>query len=156
MSFKTIILLSLTVVLIWSCSEENEVAPQLELTGKWKNVLTQNAGRTEILLDFQADSSFVMTLSHYGLQPNTAPDDLNASLEYPGTLTVTEDRIEFNINEYTYTDYYFETGPETFENRTVFYDNCTYVISGDTLILSYTSYPADAPIAAEQRFLRTE
>jgi len=114
----------------------------------------QDMGRTETLIDFRADSSFTLTISQFGLQPNTDPDELNALLVYPGLLNVKEEQIQFNIQEFTYTDYYFQTGPETLENKTVFYDNCTYKINGDTLNLFYTSYPADAPIAAEQNFVR--
>jgi hypothetical protein len=34
------------------------------------------------------------------------------------------------------------------------YENATFSISGDTLTLKYTTYPADAPVSTTARFKR--
>jgi hypothetical protein len=45
-------------------------------------------------------------------------------------------------------------GTNTYEYKGDFYDNCTYEIIGDTLVLSYTQYPADRPIPGEKKYVR--
>lgn len=153
-TFNTLITICFLSLCLWACSDTNDVVPAFDLVGTWEAAWPQGQGRTELLLEFQADSSFVWKISTFGVQPNSAPDDLNALLEYPGVVTVNQEQVAFYCEEFTATDFYFQTGPETLENKTAIYDNCTYAIKGDTLILSFTSYPADRPVPAEQRYLR--
>jgi hypothetical protein len=153
---KKLVLLATTLVFLTSCKEDSESRATLDIAGKWEYVVSYSNGYEQQMLNVQKDSSIIISWSLYGVQPNTTPDQLNATIDYYGELDIVQPQVEFNVYEYIYNDYYLEIGPDTLENNTVFFKDCLYEINGDTLILNYTTSPADIPVRGERKFVKIE
>lgn len=151
---KNLLVLLTAAFILYACDEDSEPQAELDLTGEWSFVLPYANGSEQTVLDIASDSSIVIRYALYGIQPDTEPDQLNGTIDYYGDLTVSNNEVEFDIYEYVARDFYFGTGPDTLANQTTFFDDCIYEITGDTLTLTFTSYPADLPVRGDRKFVK--
>ncbi len=94
---KKLVLLATTLVFLTSCKEDSESRATLDIAGKWEYVVSYSNGYEQQMLNVQKDSSIIISWSLYGVQPNTTPDQLNATIDYYGELDIVQPQVEFNV-----------------------------------------------------------
>lgn len=111
-------------------------------------------------LIFTSDSKFVLDFRSYGLYEGQQPDALSGYGRTAGSFTVNGDRLVFEPSWLSTWDYSFGRdakqtiyAPYPYDH---FYDDARFSIDGTTLKLSYTAYPADAPVSATETFQRDQ
>ena len=137
-----------------ACADPVAVPPE-PLVGSWATVTAQQPqGSLHQVLTFKRDGSVVFGVYHYGVY--TASSGLEAYSKIEGRYRTTGDRLQIDDKRITLFDtFYPDPGPTTTEYPGTIFDDCTFRIEGDQLILTYLSYPLDAPQETVLRLHRT-
>ncbi|TDQ09693.1 hypothetical protein [Pedobacter metabolipauper] len=114
------------------------------LEGQWEETPIQTYRRRII---FSRDGKFIMTT----LFMKTATNDVSYSLAMEGNYMVTGNSLKVTVVQEITKE---GTAPAivTDVNREIF-EKATFSIEGNVLTLKYISYPADAPVETELKFI---
>lgn len=152
-------ILVLCLALLAGCRSETTAVQETEsrLVGMWnsKTEPLSPAGTTSGSLYFGADGVFVLQAVTFGTLPGQAPYQVSSRSFTFGRYQASGERIAFAPDSLVTTD-------ASGANRTVqkpypyagFLDDATFEIVGFELRLSYTTYPADAPVRTRRSFFR--
>lgn len=140
MSVKTTLILGVLLVLgLGACKKDHNEKTDTKLTGSWMELELSGVTRR---ITFNSDKSFNLLIGY----PVAGGSMVKGSYVTKGAnLKIQVEEIVEDL-----------PGQPTKVSgaSSVLYDKATYIIKGDTLILNYTSYPADAPEATTAKFKR--
>src|SRR5688572_28251599 len=130
------------------------VLPATELAGRWvtsRNDLSP-AGSHQSSLTFSIDGRFVFENRMYGLYDGQRDSDLSAFTRTEGTYRIDRDRLVFEPRRLVWWDSFYgvrsaENVEEPYPWGSLF-DDARFEVTDDHLTLTYTVYPADAPVPA--------
>ena len=152
------VLLALTT--LYACDEETNPENTQDLAGTWRRSITSSIvdidDHTSILdLTLNSDSTFSQYLHIYSRSQGQATNELAHWEKWDGTLDLQGSSVNFIIDQYTW---WSESSaqPTTEPYRAKFYTDCEYTIENDSLTLSFTYYPADAPEPISLKFAKLE
>lgn len=113
--------------------------PTNVLTGQWHELNLTGFGRS---LKFNASNEFVFS----------AGDHEGHATNYYGTYQLNGDSLKISIKEKLIQ----EPGKPAVKSPSnhLLYEKAIFKVLGDTLVLNYITYPADAPIATTAKFRR--
>lgn len=140
---KTLKLAALLLVysaLFFACKKKTENAPFDPLKGTWVETPAQNYKR---VVKFNDGGKFSMQMS------NTA--DANYMLILNGTYTVQGENLIVKIKEQQEKQGNGQI-VTTIVNQSDLFEKGTFSIINTVLTLTYTSYPADAPVRTQVKF----
>lgn len=143
--------------LILACEKENFIDDS-SLIGKWTDTIdVKPKGLLVYDLVLNNNATFSIKISYFGVYPDENDQDLSSWSELTGSLEQNDpNHLVFNVKKNVWWDDFFDITPVTEESNTKVFDNCTYKIINNVLELSYTSYPADYPVASKREFVRVE
>src|SRR5690606_18674563 len=145
------------ILSILSCHKE-DINPieDVRLTGKWTETIEANPqGLIVYGLTINENATFILKISHFGTYQNQNNNDLSAWTEFSGTLEEkSSDSLIFKSEKHRWWDGFYDMTPITEASSRLIYEDCTYKIINNTLELSYTTYPADAPEETEMIFTK--
>jgi len=135
---KLYLLLTGIVVLASACKKDKQ--NQRSLFGNWNETQQmQNYART---LNFGIDSTFSMSLYSTGITASTIVLSGKYRIKGDSLLVTITQRSTKTGNE-----------PAVIEPANdKLYDKATYTVSDNLLLLKYTTYPADGPVATQANF----
>jgi|GEM_PF-1241432 len=148
------------VALSAGCSGSLDSLTTGDIVGRWTADLeaASPAGYYSRQVTFSGDGHFVFEFRSYGIYRNQRDDELSSYSRTVGTYTVSGDRVTFEPESLTTWDaFHGADSPEIVQSPypySSFYDDARYLVEGNTLMLDYTSYPADAPEPTRQTFQR--
>ena len=131
-----------------------------ELVGRWvssRNDLAP-AGWHQGILTFTIDGRFTFENRTYGLYEGQQRDDLSAFSRAEGRYSIDRDRLIFDPRRRVWWDHF--NGAQSRERVDEPYpwdglfDDARYSVRDDHFTLSYTIYPADAPVPANVEYTR--
>jgi len=136
------------LVLLAACSTEPAAD---SLAGSWFTAPEDLSptGWYQTRLSFRVPGVFVMEVRSYGLYPGQGRNDLSAYSRISGRYLAEGDQLAFRPSRLVWWDrFYGPDSPEHIEEpyRTSLYDDARYTLEDGRLLLSYVSYPADAPV----------
>lgn len=154
-AMKTTIFFILILFLVSCEKQENEPEISNELSGNWYDtVIARPMGYHLYELKLRNDFTFTSKLSMYGIYNQNA-NELSAYFEWSGNYAVKSNRLILTSHKYTWWDsFYVGSQPKTEIKDDIIYDNCTFIVKGNTLELNYISYPADAPVNTTKQYQR--
>ncbi|MGH7588696.1 MAG: hypothetical protein ACRELU_08900 [Gemmatimonadota bacterium] len=149
------------------CSEPTAPEPAA-LLGRWldgphpshhsRGTQVFEYGHYEFGLEFLEGGSFVFEARSFGGTPErgTPEDELTSWSRISGTFVVTDDRIRFEPDSLVTWDSFYDPPLTTVESPYggTIYDETTWTVIGDVLVLHYLTYPADAPVETTAFFRR--
>lgn len=130
------LLLSVSLCLI-SCKKDNEADPENPLVGTWVELDLTAASRS---INFSKDKVFTLSVGYHN----------GSSTVISGTYSLEADRLKTKSLEIR--DQQAGMNVVKSEPNGEIYENATFSISGNTLTLKYTTYPADAPVSTTAKF----
>ena len=131
-----------------------------DLVGRWigpRNPLAPEAWH-QSTLTFTIDGRFTVENRTHGVYEGESAEVLSAISRIEGTFRIAGDRLIFEPQRLVWWDrFYGARSPEHVDEPypwgTIF-DDAHYSVAGDHLTMSYTVYPADAPVPAVGEFTR--
>ena len=117
----------------------------------------QPQGTMRGALTFSPTGRFISTTTSFGSYPGQAPNFVSAWTQTVGSYVVTGDRIAFRPDTLTTWDSFFGNRPPTITTPYPYggvFDDCVFEVQGDTLVLYFTTYPADAPVRTRATYRR--
>ena len=142
-----------------SCESENSaVVDDVHLVGKWQETINaQPQGLLIYDLSINSNATFSFKVSHYEVYSGENEQDLSAWTEFSGSFEQENpDFLIFNSKRYSWWDSFYDMTPITEASNSQVFANCTYKIINDVLELTYTTYPADAPIETTKQLIRVQ
>ena len=151
-------LLFILVINFTACKDSNDVV----LTGgeiinsTWINTYDKDPSGTIVNeLIFDANMTFTEKTTFYGYEVGLNLDEASAWYERKGIYTLDENKIFFTVN--TTKSWDISSGSiQTDTQDYVLFQDCTYQVNENTLILSYITYPADAPMTTMREYLKSD
>lgn len=153
------------VFLVLSCQAEDQNSLKENfnsfeyagLTGEWSYSMEMDSQELLVYdLVISEDSTFIWKVSHVAYENQNVGDLLWWS-EYSGAAEV---RWPNSLILKSETNRWWEGSrdmtPITEASSRLIYEDCTYEIINNTLKLSYTTYPADAPVDTEMILTKVE
>ena len=145
---------------VLSCeTREEDDLPELEISeqliGDWTK--TMNVGPKGSIISsikISSDATFEYKIDVYVINTDLLPDEISFWSESSGNVEQNEDKLIFTSMKNTWFDVQSDESPKSDEVSRIVFEDCSYKIVGDTLFLSYTTYPADAPITSTFEFFR--
>lgn len=132
----SLLLLSISLCFT-SCKKDNPGDPENPLVGTWSELDLTAASRS---INFTKDKTFNLSVGYSN----------GGGTLISGTYSLEGNRLKTKSLEMR------EQQPGSSVVKSVpngeIYENATFSISGDTLTLKYTTYPADAPVSTTARF----
>jgi hypothetical protein len=136
---NVLMFLTLIAIALISCKKDVVEPPTHALHGNWEESDLNGLSRR---LSFSNDQSFQLSIAYTD----------GGSTVFLGTYQINGASIKVNIQEMQ------EQQPNKPLIRTAssanLYEDATYSIDTNVLLLNYTSYPADAPVATTAKFNR--
>jgi len=141
--FLVLSFMMVSAILFPACKKDKQMLPEPSvLIGSWSETpATPNFQRT---LFFAADGTFTMHFNYFGFMPGAET--------MSGIYTTSGEKINLRFLKYIHAEPNKE--PVTLVNSPQLYDQATYKVKGNLLILNYVSYPADAPVNTTATFLK--
>lgn len=137
-----------------------DMAVPSELLGRWETPAEaqQPTGSHTNALTFGRDGRFVAEWRAAGVYPGQPAAEPSAYSRSYGTYQVEGARLGMRVDStVTWDRFYGADAKETVTRPQPYgrmYDDARFQVDGDTLVLDYTTYPADAPVATRQTFRR--
>jgi hypothetical protein len=138
-----------------------DMAVPADLLGRWATPPEPNSGGSFVYsLEFGRDGRFVVEWRAFGMYPGQRAGDVSGYSRSYGAYRVDGDRLTMLVDRVvTWDRFYGADSPETVtrpQPATAMYDDARFRVEagGEALVLDYTSYPADAPVAARMTFRR--
>jgi len=160
--FKSLLIITISFTL-WSCKNYDDELGSInnftsnDLFGIWTDTLKSGSSGTTInVLTFNPNGTFVSSTNSYGVYSGQKSNNLSGYFEYYGNYVLSIKNIYFKSQQSISWDSFTGGNPVKTLKDEVIFESCTYKISNDTLNISYISYPADAPIATNRQYKRTE
>lgn len=159
-------------LLALGCTSPTEVLlpPEAQqLVGTWQSVrenlnvvgtggVVLQTGSWQVTLTFGANGDAVRDTRNYGLYQGQKPSDLSAYTTSTGTFRVEGDSLRTQLTRSVWWDgFYGANSPEHVETLPPpppGRDAVKFRIEGNSLIMDYLSYPADAPVPTTAIFAR--
>jgi hypothetical protein len=120
------------------------------LVGTWSTGRMPHSptGSWEVRLSFTPDGRFTQRITNYGVYPDTPAGQRSSEINISGTYATSDDRLDFTATSHVWWDaFYADPGPHTGEPPANMYVDCTFELGPSRLLtLTYTTYPADAPV----------
>jgi hypothetical protein len=134
-------------------------AAAASLHGHWlpPAMALQPQGSTRGALTFAPNGRYVSATTSFGVYPGQAPNAVSGWTQVAGRYQVTGDRIAFRPDTLTTWDSVFGNRTPTVTTPYPYggmFDDCVFELRGDTLVLYFTTYPADAPVRARATYRR--
>ena len=146
--------------LILSCEKESsDLIDDLGLVGKWKETIdAQPQGLLIYDLTLNNNAIISLKISHFGVYFGESDQDLSAWSEFSGSFEQEDPNfLILKSQRYTWWDGFYDmVNPIIEESNTLVFENCTYKIKNNVLELTYTTYPADAPIETKKELVRVQ
>ncbi|RWY50290.1 hypothetical protein [Mucilaginibacter gilvus] len=141
------LLLVVVMISISSCKKSGTVPKSL--LGTWNEPAFPSGFSRSV--SFYSDGKFAAVFTAYP-NPLSGGSSSTITTSYTGTFTVKGDSLLSNIT--TMAEQENTNTPVTSPSNQKLYEYATFKVSGNTLMLKYTTYPADAPVATEAKFTR--
>lgn len=130
------------------------------LAGDWttEREALRPGGSRESRLSLAGDGRFVSESRAYGVYPGQAAEQLSSTSRVAGGYRADGDRLLFRAESLTTYDTFGgreETRVQDPYPYGAVYEGATFRVEGDRLTLTYTTYPADAPVRTSRQFRRT-
>ena len=143
--------ISIGVLFAVACSEPTAVGGDLVATWAGAPEDLSPAGWYQIKLTFGATGAFRAEVRNYGLYPAQHRSELSAYERTEGTYRTEGDRLILMPQRLvTWDRFYGASSAERVDEPypyTGYLNGARYRIEGSLLMIEYTSYPADAPVA---------
>lgn len=141
-----------------ACSESSAPVGSSQIVGAWmapRETLHPNGSMTRYL-GFSESGTFQYSAESYGVYPGQSAGTLSAYTRISGTYQIDGDRLTMTGNRTaTWDSFYGANSPETVQNvNTEMFKDARFRIALSTLILDFTTYPADAPVPTTQSYNR--
>ena len=129
------------------------------LRGRWLPPVTalQPQGSMRGALTFGTNGRYVWATTSFGSYPGQAPNFVSGWTQVVGTYEVTGDRIAFRPDSLITWDSFYGNPRPTVTTPYPYggtFDDCVFEVRGDSLVLHFTTYPADAPVRARATYSR--
>ncbi len=152
---------AVAILLYFGCDHSlTELRAYLELLCSWEfSENISSGGRYVVKLSFKHDLTFIRKITNYGVYPRSGSQSISAWLETDGTYRIENNKLIFSPHSLkTWDSFYSNPGPTVIRPYPYgsIFEDCTYRIEENTLILTYLSYPADAPVVTTRSFSRTK
>jgi len=149
------------IVLLSACSSYDDMElgfAKSDIVGVWADsTLAQPKGKLVHLLTFSENGVFVSRSESYGIYDGQDVNTLSGWSESVGNYVVSEGKMFFISRQVSGWDSFSENAAVTTQkNDQEIFEDCSYVLNKDTLTLEYTTYPADAPVRTERKYIRIE
>ena len=147
------------VVILLGCKEPAGAGSN-EIVGSWHQASQQLSpfGTYEFRVTFTQGGRFTTDGRMYGVYGGRPPKELSSYSKTEGTYSTDGDRLILSPQRLTSWDrFYGASSPERVDEPypySGYFDDARYEVSGSTLTLRYTTYPADAPIPASMDLKR--
>ncbi|MEO7214421.1 hypothetical protein [Mucilaginibacter sp.] len=141
------LLVAFIAISISSCKKSGNYTKSL--IGNWNEPAMPSGFRRNLV--FYSDGTFTAAFTTYP-SPLSGGISFTITTSYSGTFTVKGDSLLTNIT--TMAEQENTSTPVTSPSTQKLYEYATFKVSGNTLMLKYTTYPADAPVATEAKFTR--
>jgi hypothetical protein len=124
------------------------------LHGTWAEVQPlQPRGSMVRFLRFEASGVFTARVNSYGVYDGS--DELSSYSETTGTYEVSSDRLLVHTEwTETWDSFHGDQEPIRAVASGSPFDDCTFEVDGNRLVLHYMSYPADAPVPTVMTLVR--
>lgn len=145
-----------SVCLLIGCTRSTEVVP-VSLVGRWASRAEPlgPAGSLRYTLLLDADGKFTDDVRTFGAYPGQDPGDVSSYSTITGTYVVNGDALVFTPEQMVSWDHFYGSPPVvTTWTWGTLYEGAHFTVTPWTLTLSYTTYPADAPVATSLHFFR--
>jgi hypothetical protein len=150
------------MIFILSCKKENQADLSMNiindnLIGEWTDTIEADPNGLIIYnLKINTNSTFSYKVSLFGIYSDQQNENISAWTEYIGNLEQKQDTIIFLSDKNFWWDDFYDMNPKTNQSTQILFDDCTFNLMDDTLKLTYTSYPYDAPIETIKEFIRLD
>ncbi|MBA3891272.1 MAG: hypothetical protein H0X64_12160 [Gemmatimonadaceae bacterium] len=138
------------------CGTPTEPRSAERLVGSWRDLseASGHAGPSEVVLTIGSDRSFTWDMRVYGAHPGQDPSAVSGYMTIFGTYTTNGNSLRFTGERRVGWDR--ALGPDVVEEayEQDMYENATFQVIRNTLVLRYTTYPADAPQLTTKIFVR--
>ena len=112
--------------------------------------------QTKLVL--QPNGRFAFISSSHGLYEGQQRDDPSAWTRIEGNFRVDGNRLHFDAETMTWWDHFESAGSPAPRHAAYpwgsLFDDATFVVHGNVLMLSYNVYPADAPVPVTAEYRR--
>jgi hypothetical protein len=153
---KTHLLIALLLTFCVIACKKTEVKLPIdnELIGRWQSTVQgQPKGTMVYTYIYNADNSYFSSIYIYGVYPGQNLQDSSASTVYRGRYSAQNSKLSTTPVSVVQWDKFFAVPPQTKQ----LHDGTgviEYRLNKDTLVFSYLSYPADAPVATTMKYIR--
>jgi hypothetical protein len=130
------------------------------ITGVWQSdrIPLAPAGYYQTTLTLGLDASVTVDSRNYGVYPGQKADDLSAYTRQTGKFDITTDSLRFEFAKVAWWDrFYGADSPEHVMDAPKpigGYSSFGFTLIARQLMLSYLSFPADAPVQTKATFHR--
>jgi hypothetical protein len=153
--------LSFIMIALFSCEKEkNELSINVnidnQLVGIWCDTIAlQPQGLIVYQLTIDNKAEIVSNVTMYGAYPGQTLQDVASWSESHGLLEQNKDSLFVRTDKFVWWDRFYRKPPVT-ENRDGNIRGfwCTYSIRNDSLITSYLTFPADAPVMMSMVYIK--
>ena len=158
---KYLILLVTTFFVVACSSYENtEALPSdsdNKIYGVWiDTVAAQPQGYYVHQLVLQSNGSFISGTRTFGICSGQGKNELSGYFEQYGNYVLSKQNIYFVAKQTVSWDSFTNQPPLTLVKDVVIFESCTYRIYGETLELTYITYPADAPVITKRSYTKIQ
>jgi hypothetical protein len=139
-----------------ACDSATAPGPRT-LLGHWTTSTPGSPrGTYQTRLTFGTNGRFEADFRAYGVYDREAASELSAFSRYVGSYAVRDDSLALRPDSmFVWDRFYGTASPTTVYTTNVgtIFDFARFDVRGDSLVIDYLSYPADAPVATRQTFL---
>ena len=147
-------------VVACSSYEDTEALPsgsENEIYGVWIDTVTaQPQGYYIHELVIQPNGSFLSGARMFGIYSGQGDNELSGYFEQYGNYVLSKQNIYFVAKQTVSWDSFTNQPPLTLVKDVVIFESCTYRIYGETLELTYITYPADAPVITKRSYTKIQ
>ena len=147
-SVKKLAILPFILLLLYACEDKdndirlkNSIYSSLTGTTWVDTVHTSPDSYYVYQLTFNDDESFTARTSSYSVTDSLPIPGLSGWFVYTGNYSVSKDSLNFISTELTSWENGQALNPVTLHEQRVIFENCTFELKKDGLILNYTAYP---------------
>jgi hypothetical protein len=152
---------SLILLLVLTSGCLSGTAPDAQLLhGEWITdvVGLSPSGSMQYHLALRPDGHFSLEIRSYGVYAGQAPAVLSAFSRHEGQFDVDGARLRFRPEKFIGWDSFQGVAEPTVQSPSPYsrlFDDATFRVRRDRLVLHYLTYPADAPVPTQMRFRRS-
>ncbi len=145
---EKLVILPFILLLLYACEDKdndvhlkNSIYSSLTGTTWVDTVHTSSDAYYVYQLTFNDDESFTARTSSYSASDSLANAGLSGWFVYTGNYSISKDSLNFISTELTSWESSQGFNPITLHEQRIIFDNCTFELDKDGLILNYTTYP---------------